>query len=161
MNLAGALGAITFLVYPGALRWVYATCDEAAGSMGSCLMGLAVRKDDDEEIARTVVLLVAIGHLVIKNTKHAWMSYYVHAVAHCSMGMMVSVASTSGDTKMLCGAICYGIAFLLKGEGSVQDACRIKNTIGPEELSTLILSVSCLLLSDGMVERHSTTSGLY
>jgi hypothetical protein len=160
MNLAGALGAITFLVRPGALRWVYVTCDEAAGSMGSCLIGLAVREDDDEEIARTVVLIVAIGHLVIKNTKHAWMSYYVHAVAHCSMGMMVNVASTGADTKMLCGAICYGIAFLLKGEGSVQDAFRIQNKIGPEELSTMALGVSCLLLSECMVEQHRTRSGL-
>ena len=161
MNVAGALGATTFVVRPGALRWVYATCDEAAGSMGSCLMALAVWNGSDEEVARTVVLIVAVAHLVIKNSKHSWMNHFVHGVAHCSMAMMFNVASTSGDMKLMCGAICYGLAFLLKGKGAVQDAVRLHKELGPDEMSYFILSASCWALSECMVERYAKESGLY
>jgi hypothetical protein len=42
LNLAGGLGAITFAVRPGAVRWIYEMCDEAAASMGSVLIALAL-----------------------------------------------------------------------------------------------------------------------
>jgi hypothetical protein len=129
--------------------------------MGSTLMALAVSKGDDEETMRTVVLLVAIGHLVIKNTKHCWMGYYTHGVAHCSAVMMASTASTSGDMTLLCAGICYGVAFLLKGDGSVQDALRIHKDLGPDELSYLMLAAACWLLAECMVGRYTEASGLY
>lgn len=161
MNISGALGAITFAIRPGALRWVYASCNEAAGSMGSCLMALALWKGGDEELVRTVVLIVAIGHLIVKNTRHSWMEHYVHGVAHCSMAMMINVARTDGDMKLCAGAVCYGVAFLLKGKGTVQDALRTHKEMGPEELSHFILAVSCWILSECMIERYSRESGLY
>ena len=115
---------------------------------------------DDEETMRTVVLMVAVGHLIIKNTKHCWLGYYVHGVAHCSALMMANTASTSIDMSLMCAAICYGIAFLLKGEGSVQDAFRIHKELGPDELSSFLLATACWLLSERMVEQYTKNSGL-
>lgn len=173
MNLAGGLGAITFLVRPGSLRWVYVSTDEAMGSMGSCLIALSLQMiagipdrwkvwtGDEDELPRAIVTGAAIAHLVIKNTKNAWMQYFVHMIAHLSMAVMVNLAVGSGDTKLLAGAILHGGAFLLKGEGSLQSACRFHRELGPEELSTMLLAISCWMISDSLIERYAKGSGLY
>ena len=170
LNLAGGLGSITFAVRPGAVRWVFDMCDEAAASMGSVLIALAlvmmidpaeIYLQNGGQVPRSAILVVALCHVVIKNTQNKWIETYVHMVAHVAMAVVLNLAMQTQDTKLIVGAVCHGLAYLFKATGSLQDAVRLHAEFGPEELSAVLLTLGSWVLSECMIDRYQIGSGLY
>jgi hypothetical protein len=170
LNLVGGVGAITFAVRPGSVRWVYEMCDEAAASMGSMLIALAlvttidppdIYLRNDGQVPRSAILGVALCHVVIKNTQNRWIVTYVHLVAHVAMAVTLNLATTSQDSKLIAGAVCHGLAYLFNGTESLQEAVRFHPNFGPDEISALLLTLSSWILSECLIERYQKGSVLY